>query len=79
MVATDGSPTATRAVDWAVAFAERYGSELHLVQVVVPTSPADTEFGAAEATRARTAADGLQVEALRLAGGETRGARRHRR
>ena len=57
MVATDGSPAATRAVDWAVAFAERYGSELHLVQVVVPTSPADTEFGAAEATRARPPTD----------------------
>ena len=26
----------------------RYGAELHLVQVAIPTSPTDTEFGAAE-------------------------------
>ncbi|MGZ8624827.1 MAG: AarF/UbiB family protein [Actinomycetota bacterium] len=68
MVATDRSETATRAVGWATAFAERYGSELHLVQVVLPTNPATTEYGAAEATRARTAADELQAEAVRLAG-----------
>ncbi|HEU4528918.1 MAG TPA: AarF/UbiB family protein [Actinomycetota bacterium] len=68
MVATDGSPTAARAVDWAVAFAERYGSELHLVQVILPSSPATTEFGAAEGTRARAAADELQADAVRLAG-----------
>jgi predicted unusual protein kinase regulating ubiquinone biosynthesis (AarF/ABC1/UbiB family)/nucleotide-binding universal stress UspA family protein len=68
MVATDRSPTATRAVAWATAFAERYGAELHLVLVVTPVNPATTEFGAAEATRARTAADELQAEAVRLAG-----------
>jgi ubiquinone biosynthesis protein len=68
MVGTDRSATATKAVDWAAAFAERYGAELHLVQVVFPTTKADTEFGAAEATRARSAADELQMEALRIAG-----------
>ena len=68
MVATDRSETATRAVGWATALAERYGAELHLVMVILPTNPATTEHGAAEATRARTAADELQAEAVRLAG-----------
>jgi ubiquinone biosynthesis protein len=68
MVGTDRSATASKAVDWAAAFAERYGAELHLVQVVFPSAKADTEFGAAEATRARSAADELQMEALRIAG-----------
>ncbi len=68
MVGTDRSATASKAVDWAASFAERYGAELHLVQVVFPATKADTEFGAAEATRARTAADELQMEALRIAG-----------
>ena len=68
MVATDRSETATRAVGWAAAFAERSDAELHLVQVIMPTNPATTEYGAAEGTRARTAADELQAEALRLAG-----------
>jgi ubiquinone biosynthesis protein len=33
-VATDGSPTAARAVDWAADMARRYGAELLLVRVV---------------------------------------------
>src|SRR6266550_7125711 len=37
MVGTDRSQTASKAVGWAAAFAEAYGAELHLVQVVVPT------------------------------------------
>jgi predicted unusual protein kinase regulating ubiquinone biosynthesis (AarF/ABC1/UbiB family)/nucleotide-binding universal stress UspA family protein len=68
MVATDRSDTATRAVGWATTFAQSYGAELHLVQVITPTNPATTEYGAAEATRARSAADELQAEANRLAG-----------
>jgi len=68
MVATDRSETAERAVGWAAAFAERYGADLHLVQVVVPTHPADTEHGASEATRARAAADELGVYARHVAG-----------
>ncbi len=67
MVATDRSETAARAVEWATALAERYGAELHLVQVIIPTNPATTEYGAAEATRARVAAEELQAEARRLA------------
>jgi ubiquinone biosynthesis protein len=68
MVGTDRSETATRAVEWAASFAERFGAELHVVQVIVPEHPADTEHGAAEATRAHGAADDLQRYAVQLAG-----------
>ncbi len=68
MVGTDRSATASRAVDWAAAFAERFGAELHVVQVVLPRNPADTQFGAAEGTRARSAADDLQHYAGQIAG-----------
>ena len=68
MVGTDLSQTASRAVGWATDFAGRFDAELHLVQVIVPTSPSDTEFGAAERTRAVAAAEALQAEAERLAG-----------
>lgn len=68
MVGTDRSETAERAVEWAAALAERYAAELHVVQVVVPTHPTDTEYGAAEVTRARAAADELQGYATRIAG-----------
>ncbi len=68
MVGTDRSETAERAVRWAAALADRYAAELHVVQVVVPLHPADTEHGAAEITRARAAADELQVDATQLAG-----------
>src|SRR5437867_63099 len=72
MVGTDRSQTASKAVGWAAAFAEAYGAELHLVQVVIPTSPTDTEFGVAERTRAAAAAEDLQQEAERIAGGRGR-------
>ena len=68
MVGTDRSETATRAVEWAASFAERFGAELHVVQVIVPEHPADTEHGAAEATRAHSAADDLQNYTTQLAG-----------
>ncbi len=68
MVGTDRSQTAERAVAWAAAFAERYEADLHIVQVILPGSPTDTEFGAAEATRARGAADELQIYATQIAG-----------
>jgi len=72
MVGTDLSQTASRAVGWANDLAERFGAELHLVQVIVPSHPSDTEFGAAERTRAAAAAEALQAEAERLAGGRGR-------
>ncbi len=68
MVGTDRSETATRAVDWAASFAARYDAELHVVQVVLPTNPATTEFGAAEATRAAATAEDLEVYVHEIAG-----------
>jgi ubiquinone biosynthesis protein len=68
MVGTDLSQTASRAVGWATDFAGRFDAELHLVQVIVPTNPTDTEFGAAERMRAAAAAEALLAEAERLAG-----------
>ncbi len=68
MVGTDRSETAERAVRWAAAFADLYGADLHVVQVILPRNPADTEFGAAEATQARGAADALQTYATQVAG-----------
>jgi len=68
MVGTDRSQTAERAVQWAADFAQRFGAELHIVQVVIPTHPTDTEHGAAEITRARGAADELQLYATSVAG-----------
>jgi len=72
MVGTDRSQTAERAVAWAAAFADRYEADLHIVQVILPGHPTDTEFGAAEATRARDAADDLQNYATQIAGGRGR-------
>jgi ubiquinone biosynthesis protein len=71
MVATDRSESATRAVDWAAEMAERFGAELHLLQVLVPENRPGTEAGTAEATRAGFAATELSQLAGRLAG--TRG------
>ena len=68
MVGTDRSETAERAVQWAAAFADRYAAELHVVQVVIPIHPADTEHGTAEVTRAHAAAEELQVYATQIAG-----------
>jgi predicted unusual protein kinase regulating ubiquinone biosynthesis (AarF/ABC1/UbiB family)/nucleotide-binding universal stress UspA family protein len=68
MVATDRSASAQRAVDWAATLAERYGAELHLLQVIVPEQAAGTEAGAAEATRAGFAGQELAAVAQEIAG-----------
>ncbi|MGH8606937.1 MAG: universal stress protein [Gammaproteobacteria bacterium] len=68
MVGTDRSETAEQAVQWAAGFAERYGAEFFVVQVVVPQNPASTEFGAAERTRAAAASDELASHVRQLAG-----------
>jgi len=60
MVATDRSPSASRAVDWAARMAENYGAELWLLQVLVPEATPGTEAGQAEATRAGYAQEELQ-------------------
>ena len=55
MVGTDRSKTADQAVLWAAQFADRYGADLFVVQVILPQHPSRTEFGAAEHTRAAAA------------------------
>jgi ubiquinone biosynthesis protein len=72
MVATDRSTSATRAVDWAADMADRFGAELHLLQVLVPEQRPGTEAGAAEATRASFAAAELTKVAEQLAGARGR-------
>ena len=68
MVGTDRSETADQAVLWAASFAERYGAELIIVQVVVSRSPAGTEYGAAEHTRAAATGEELTKYAMQVAG-----------
>ena len=68
MVGTDRSETAERAVSWAASFAERFNADLYVVQVVVPTNPASTEYGAAERSRAEAAQDELRNHVLQVAG-----------
>ena len=68
MVGTDRSATAEQAVQWAAGFAERYGAEILVVQVIQPQNPASTEFGAAERTRAAAASDELAANVRQLAG-----------
>src|SRR4029450_4272161 len=68
MVGTDRSETAERAVRWGAAVAGGYAAELHVVQVVIPLHPADTQHGTAEVTRARAAAEELQSYATNMAG-----------
>jgi len=68
MVGTDRSKTADHAVRWAAEFADRYGAELFVVQVIVPQHPTTTEFGAAEQTRAAAANDELTHFVEEIAG-----------
>jgi ubiquinone biosynthesis protein len=68
MVGTDRSQTAERAVAWAASFADRFGADLHIVQVVIPQNPGSTQYGAAEGTRAAGAADDLSTYARQVAG-----------
>ena len=68
MVGTDRSQTASRAVAWAASFAEAFGAELHVVQVVIPQNPASTQYGAAEGTQAAAAANDLTAYAREVAG-----------
>ena len=68
MVATDRSQTASHAVAWACAMAERYGAELHLVQVIVPANGDGSEHSVTELTRADVAARQLAEYGRELAG-----------
>ena len=73
MVGTDRSETAERAVQWAADFADRFGADLHVVQVIVPEHPADTEEGSAERIQAAAMADDLLQHARSIAGDRGRG------
>jgi ubiquinone biosynthesis protein len=68
MVGTDRSETADQAVRWAASLADRCGAELIVVQIIVSQSPAVTEYGAAEHTRAVAAGEELALYARQLAG-----------
>ena len=68
MVGTDRSQTAEQAVRWAADFANRYGAELFVVQIILPQHPSSTEFGAAEHTRVATANHELTDLVHQLAG-----------
>ncbi len=68
LVATDRSKTADRAVRFAAALADRYGSELLILQVLLPQSEPATEAGGAEATRVGFASEELQKFAREVAG-----------
>ena len=67
-VATDRSPTADQAARWAAGFADRFGAELLLIQVMPPSEMAGTVAGDAQATTARKAAVHLEGLAGELAG-----------
>jgi ubiquinone biosynthesis protein len=62
LVATDQSESASQAVEWAAAMAERFQAELILLQVVLPAAeqqggPADTDHEATTQTLTRLAED----------------------
>ena len=68
MVATDRSETADRAVRWAANMADRYASELLVLQVILVEHTAASQAGQAAATRASAAAAELTQYAQQLAG-----------
>src|SRR5207237_2863076 len=67
MVATDRSATATKAVDWAAQMADRFGSELVLLQVMVPDSGDGSETGA-QTPQTKEAEEELKRLADQMAG-----------
>ena len=68
MVATDRSETADRAVRWAANMADRYASELLVLQVILVEHAAASQAGQAAASRASAAAAELTQYAQQLAG-----------
>ena len=68
MVGTDRSETAEQAVRWAAGLADRFGADLHVVQVIVPEHPADSEPGAVERAHATASADDLARHVRAIAG-----------
>jgi len=74
MVGTDRSETAEQAVRWAAAFAERFGAELHVVQVVIPrgNGAGDASSLPAQPDLASLTSD-LVTHARAIAGNRARG------
>ena len=69
MVGTDRSKTAEQAVLWAAQFADRYGADLFVVQVILPQHPSTSEFSTAEHTRAASVKQELTDFVHQLVGG----------
>jgi len=73
MVGTDRSETAEQAVRWAAAFADRFGADLHVIQVIVPEHPADAKYGELDRKRAAATAEDLLQHVRSIAGDRGRG------
>lgn len=69
MVGTDRSETAERAVCWAASFADRFGADLHIIQVI----PEDTVEKPGSAERIQAASDDLAEHSRAIAGARGRG------
>ncbi len=71
MVATDGSQTAERAVEWAARFADRFDADLHLIRVIAVTH--DDEKDSGTLNRVQEATDNLVKRARSMVGSRGRG------
>jgi predicted unusual protein kinase regulating ubiquinone biosynthesis (AarF/ABC1/UbiB family)/nucleotide-binding universal stress UspA family protein len=68
MIGVDRSQTSDRAARWAALFADLYGAELHVVQVIVPQDKNAPAASAADHARADAARAELPAYARSLAG-----------
>jgi ubiquinone biosynthesis protein len=73
LVATDRSQSAETAVRWAADMAERFGSELVVLQVVVPPTPGEEADGEVRVADHEEDAESLQRYAEEIAGLRGRG------
>jgi ubiquinone biosynthesis protein len=73
LVATDRSQSAETAVRWAADMADRFGSELIVLQVVVPSSPGEEADGEVRVADHEGDAESLQRYAEEIAGLRGRG------
>lgn len=71
MVATDGSQTAERAVEWAASFADRFDADLHLIRVIAVIRDSEQDSTAPEIVQAAT--DNLVQHARSKVGNRGRG------
>ena len=73
MVGTDRSETAEQAVQWAAGFAERFGAELHVVQVILPPAISNGAERAADLPDLVAIHEALLAHARTIAGDRARG------